>query len=160
VGGGSVSIPRTERRNGIADAGLVGKVEFRSDMCNTEVRQQICRVFATAMNLEKFEIDEGKLFPFHYLQRIGPGSRTLCVPTVSSDFEWDGKQVATLAKSGGMIYILADSILSQVILMIPYSLYYNTGVHTYWRARSAARAQYLVLSIEIFDMYNNYIYIP
>ena len=116
-GTGSVSIPRTDKKNAIAEAGLMGKVQFRSDMCNTEVRQQICKVFATAMNLKKLEIDEGKLFPFQYLQRIGPSSRTLCVPSVSSDFEWDGKQVLTLAKSGGMIYILADSLLSQVLIM-------------------------------------------
>lgn len=32
----------------------------------------------------------------------------LCVPTISASFEWNGKQVASLAKSGGIIYILAN----------------------------------------------------
>ena len=54
------------------------------------------------------------MFPFTYLQRTGPGSRTLCVPSVSSTFEWDGKKVSTLAKSGGIIYILADSFLPDI----------------------------------------------
>ena len=31
----------------------------------------------------------------------------LCVPTILASFEWNGKQVLSLAKSGGIIYILA-----------------------------------------------------
>ena len=113
-GSANISIPRTDKRNSISEAGLIGKVEFRSDMSSLEVRQEICKVFADAMCADKLDIETGKIFPFYYLQRIGPGSRTLCIPSVSSDFEWNGKKVATLAKSGGMIYILADSLLKQV----------------------------------------------
>lgn len=94
---GNVSIPRTGKRNAIAEAGLIGKVEFRSDVTDLEVRQEICTVFAKPMGLSKASIDIGDLFPFTYLQRAGPGSRTLCVPSVSSTFQWDGKKVSTLA---------------------------------------------------------------
>lgn len=111
---GNVSIPRTEKRNAIAEAGLIGKVEFRSDMTDLEVRQEICTVFAKPMGLTKASIDNGDLFPFTYLQRAGPGSRTLCVPSVSSTFQWDGKKVSTLAKSSGIIYVLADSLLPEL----------------------------------------------
>ena len=55
--------------------------------------------------------EEGDLFPFKYLQRTGAGSRTLCVPSVATTFEWNGRKVSTLAKSEGIIYILADSTL-------------------------------------------------
>lgn len=112
VESGNVPIPRTERRNIIAEAGLIGKVEFRSDMTDQEVRQEICKVFASPMGLTKTAIEQGDLFPFTYLQRTGPGSRTLCVPSVI--FQWDGKKVSTLAKSGGIIYILADSHLPEI----------------------------------------------
>ena len=111
---GNVPIPRTEKRNSIAEAGLIGKVEFRSDMTDQEVRQEICKVFARPMGLTKASVEQGNLFPFIYLQRTGPGSRTLCVPSISSTFQWDGKKVSTLAKSGGIIYILADSCLPEI----------------------------------------------
>ena len=107
--GGKVSIPRTEKRNAIAEVGLIGKVEFRSDMTGLEVRQEICTVFAKPIGLTKTSIDNGDLFPFTYLQRTGAGSHTLCVPSVSSMFQWDGKKVSTVAKSSGFIYMLADS---------------------------------------------------
>ena len=114
VENGNVAIPRTERRNTIAEAGHIGKLEFRSDMTDQQVRQEICKVFAIPMGLTKTAIEQGSLFPFTYLQRTGPGSRTLCVPSVSSDFQWDGKNVSTLAKSGGIINILADSCLPEI----------------------------------------------
>ena len=89
-------------------------MEFRSDTTDQEVRQEIGKVFAVPMGLTKTSIEQGNLFPFTYLQRIGPGSRTLCVPSISSTFQWDGKKVSTLAKSGGTIYILADSCLPEI----------------------------------------------
>ena len=41
VESGNVPIPRTERRNTIAEAGLIGKVEFRSDMTDQEGRKSV-----------------------------------------------------------------------------------------------------------------------
>ncbi len=111
----NIVIPRTERRNTIAEAGLIGKVEFRSDMSDLEARSEICKVFAEPMGLTDSLINHGELFPFTYLQRTGPGSRTLCVPFLSTNFQWDGKKVATLAKSGGTIYILADVSLKGLL---------------------------------------------
>ena len=94
---GNVQIPRTERRNAIAEAGLIGKGEFRSDMTDQEVRQEICKVFARPMGLTKVSVEQGNVFPFTYLQLTGPGLCTLCVPSVLSTFEWDGKKVSLVA---------------------------------------------------------------
>ena len=47
----------------------------------------------------------------NYLQKTGMGSRSLCLPAVSPSFEWNGRQVAGLARSGGFIYILAAGCL-------------------------------------------------
>ena len=111
----NISIPRTEKRNALTEAGLIGKIEFRSDMSDAEVRKQICKVFATPMGLTDALISRGVKFPFTYLQRTGPGSRTLCIPSLSPDFQWDGKKVSTLAKSSGIIYILADATLEGLV---------------------------------------------
>ena len=59
VENGNVPIPRTERRNAIAEAGLIGKVEFRSDMTDQEVRQEICKVFARPMGLPRVSVEQG-----------------------------------------------------------------------------------------------------
>ena len=106
-----VSIPRKERRNFLAESGLFGKIEFDSDMSADEVAKEVCRVFAVPMGLTTEKIEAGERFRFTYLQRAGAGARTLCAPSVSSSFEWTGKQVSTLAKSGGIIYILANEVL-------------------------------------------------
>ena len=107
---GRIAIPRGERRSFLAETGLIGKVQFHSDMSEKEVRMEICKVFAKPMGL-CVVTEEGDLLPFKYLQRTGAGSRTLCVPSVATTFEWNGRQVSTLAKSGGIINILADSTM-------------------------------------------------
>ena len=106
---GSIHNPRGTRRSALAnkDIGLMGKIEFQSDWCADKMRQEVCSVFVKPFALTQQDIDNGDIFPFEYLQRTGAGSRTLCVPTVSPSFEWNGRQVATLAKSGGIIYIMA-----------------------------------------------------
>ena len=71
------------------------------------MKREISTVFSKPFNLSPDDIGEGKCFQFDYLQRTGAGSHTLCMPTVTPSFEWSGRQVATLAKSGGCIYILA-----------------------------------------------------
>ena len=111
---GHISIPRLDRRKTLASAGLIGKVEFNSDMSPEEVKSVICNAFAIPMGVSERDIEEGRLFPFKYLQRIGAGSRTLHVPATSSSITWNGRQVATLAKSSGMIYIMAESTLASM----------------------------------------------
>lgn len=106
-----IPIPRGERRSTLAESGLIGKIEFNSNMTDKELRIEICKVFTKPMGLTSLAFDKGELFPFVYLQRTGAGSRTLCVPSVTESFQWNGKQVATLAKSGGVIYILAQESL-------------------------------------------------
>lgn len=103
-----ISVPRGDKRHSLAKLGLIGKIEFSSDMTDRQVRSEICRAFAKPMGLTTLDLEQAKLFPFKYLQRTGAGSRTLCVPSVSETFEWSGRQVSTLAKSGGIIYILAE----------------------------------------------------
>ena len=106
---GHVTIPRGSHRSCLAHCGLLGKIELMSDMSADEVVSEICRVFAGPFGLSAEDFEQNRGFPFHYLQRTGAGARTLCVPAVSSSFEWNGRQVATLGKSGGFIYILADA---------------------------------------------------
>ena len=60
------------------------------------------------MGLTHEMIEEGHRFPYTYIQKAGAGSCALCAPSVSSSFEWTGKQVSTLAKGGGTIYIIAN----------------------------------------------------
>lgn len=70
-----------------------------------EMIKEVCRVFATPMGLSTSKIKEGKTFNFIFLQCAGAGSRTLCTPSVVDTYEWNGRHVVTLAKSGGIIYI-------------------------------------------------------
>ncbi len=109
-----ISIPRNAKRNLLAELGLVGKIEFTSAMSADDIKEEICKVFATPMGLTLESISLGESFPFTYLQRAGAGSRALCIPSVSSTFRWTGKQVSTLAKSGGTIYIQANIRLPNV----------------------------------------------
>lgn len=104
---GSICIPRSTRREKLGKAGLVGKIEITSSMTEDEVRSEICEVFAVPMGLTVEDIKNGTRFQFSYLLRSGCNSRTLCVPTVKDTFQWNGKQVASLAKSGSFIYLLA-----------------------------------------------------
>ena len=107
-----IPIPRLEKRNNLSRAGLIGKIEFNSEMSPDEVRKVICTTFSSPMQLSQEDIERGDLFPFKYLQRLGAGSRTLHVPVISSSITWSGRQVVTLAKSSGMIYIMASSTLN------------------------------------------------
>ena len=108
--GGNITIPRGKTRTQIAEARLFGKIQFSSDMSDPEMRREISCIFAAPMGLS--EDDKGqKMFPFQYLQPTGAGSRSLCVPSVSPSFEWNGRQVGSLAKSGGFIYIMAQEDL-------------------------------------------------
>ena len=109
-----ISIPRKKKLNFLAVSGLLGKIEFSSVMSEDEVSKEICRVFAGIMGLTHEMIEEGHRFPYTYLQKAGAGSRALCAPSVSSSFEWTGKQVSTLAKSGGTIYIIANEKLPKI----------------------------------------------
>ena len=104
-----ISNPRLERRKILASAGLIGKIEFHSDVSSEQVRKVICTTLATPILLLQEDIQEGRLFPFKYLQRLGAGARTLHVPSVSATINWNGRQVASLAKLSGIIYILAES---------------------------------------------------
>lgn len=120
---GVIPIPRGSRRSALANAsvGLFGKIEFNSTWSPEEMRKEICSVFAKPFKLSMEDIAGGTVFPFQYLQRTGAGSRSLCIPTVTESFQWNGRQVATLAKSGGCIYILANKdipVLEEMICSV------------------------------------------
>ena len=98
-----VTIPLGEKRNFLAENGLLGKIQFNSEMTAEDIQMEVCRVFAPPFGLS--DAAEGKTIKFRFLQRTGAGSRTPYVPSVSDNFNWNGRNVATLAKSGGIIYI-------------------------------------------------------
>ena len=106
-----VPIPRMEKRKILSDAGLLGKFEFNSDMSADDVSKEICTVFSQPFQLSLSLIERGERFKFKYLQKSGEGTRSLCCPTVKENFEWTGRVVSTLAKSGGCIYLLADETI-------------------------------------------------
>ena len=108
---GDISIPRCSRRNKLGKTGLVGKIQINYDMTDTEIHREICEIFVAPMELNEDNIKSGQLFPFTYLQRAGAGCRSLCVPSVKDSFEWNGKEVVSLAKSGSYIYLLANAEL-------------------------------------------------
>lgn len=109
--GTTILIPRGSSRASLAEAGLFGKIEFTSVMSESEIRIEICHAFMQPMGLCENDLADGNIFPFHYLQRTGAGSRSLCMPAVSNNFHWNGRQVASLCKSGGYMYIIADKEL-------------------------------------------------
>ena len=102
-----IPIPRGDRRSYLTENGLLGKIEFSSLMSSKDIILEVSRVFASQLGLSTSEIEEGKRFNFLFLQRTGAGSRTLCKPSVAESFERNGKHVASLAKSGNLIYIQA-----------------------------------------------------
>lgn len=108
---GDIKVPRSINRTKLGKAGLVGKIEIDSGMSAADVSKEICEVFAKPMGYTKEDIIEGRLFSFSYLQTTGAGSKSLCIPSVKDGFEWNGKNVASLAKSGSIIYLLAGEEL-------------------------------------------------
>ena len=63
------------------------------------------------MGLSEDDLAAGNSFTFNYLQKTGAGSRSLCIPAVSLNFQWNGRQVASLSKSGGCMYIIIENKL-------------------------------------------------
>ena len=65
-------------------------------------------MFMDPMGLSAQDLEAGNAFLFQYLQRTGAGSWSLCIPAVSPNFQWNARQVASLSKSGGFMYIIAE----------------------------------------------------
>lgn len=105
--GNIVSVPRCGSRTELGRAGLIGKIEFHSNMSAEEMCTEVCEVFAVPMGLSVEDIKSKRFFKYDYLQKAGNGSKSLCVPTTKDTFEWSGRQVASLAKSGSFIYLAA-----------------------------------------------------
>ena len=130
-----VVIPCGTRRSFLAENGLLGKIQFDSDMSAEEMRIEVCKVFSYPMGLSA---SERKL---RFLQRTGASSRTLCVPSVSDDFEWNACHVSTLAKSGGIIYIQAIDMLNgmEVCFCHAWNMHFHEnveGLSTFLKCRN------------------------
>lgn len=135
-----IPIPRGNRRNFLAEKGLLGKIQFNSLMSSDDIVLEVSRVFSQPLDLSKTAIEDGgKRFNFLFLQRAGAGSRTLCRPSLADSFEWDGKNVASLAKAGMIIYI-------QALDPLPFVL-----VSRYKKAYNAIMWVLKLYSFEIFD---------
>ena len=107
----------------MAENGLLGKIEFNSEMTAKDTRLEVCKVFVSPMGLSEDDIREGKTEKFRFLQRTGAGSRTFCVPSVAEEFEWNARHVSTLAKSGGIIYVQAVDELIGLEVSSAYNKY-------------------------------------
>lgn len=127
---GEICIPRCGKRSLLGKAGLVGKLELSSDMSDEDVRREICEVFATPMGLSEPDLKINNFFRFTYLQRAGAGSRSLCLPSVKDNFEWNGRQVASLAKAGSFIYLMAEEELPGYNLMVSFVTFCSS--YAYW----------------------------
>lgn len=101
--GKSIPIPRGPQRTSLAESGLIGKVCLTSQMSPAEIFGEIRSVFADVMNNETD-------FPFKFLQGTGKGCKSLTCLSLSSNFQWDAKQVNSLGEK--CIYILAEKELT------------------------------------------------
>ena len=102
--GGEIVIPRAGTRTDLASKGMSGKVHLESWMTEQEVMAEIRSVFRDPMG-------DDPDFSFSILQSAGAGSRCLVIPSVSTSFQWNAKQVPEPAGQG-YIYILAHDTLA------------------------------------------------
>ena len=58
-------IPRGESRAHLTEAGLTGKIAINSTWLETEVRHEICNLFASS-----FGLSDGEILPFVYLRYL------------------------------------------------------------------------------------------
>ena len=95
TGSNRITIPRQDKRNMLAEIGLVGKIEFNSGMSSEDVRREVCEVFSEPIGLTSEDIKNNRLFKFTYLQQTGAGTRSLCLPSVKDSFNWNGRAVVS-----------------------------------------------------------------
>ena len=101
---GEMVVPRAATRADLASRGLSGKIHLESWMTEQEVMAEIRSVFCDPMRNDPD-------FSFSILQSAGAGSRRLTIPSVSTFFQWNAKQVVQGAGQG-YIYILAHDALA------------------------------------------------
>jgi len=77
-------------------------------MSEEEIYTEFCQIFGPIFGISTEDLDSGKRLKLQILQRTGPGSRTLHARTVAESFKWCGTNLATMAKSGAMIYIQVE----------------------------------------------------
>ena len=98
-----IPYPRGRYREFLGHQGLVGKIRLMSNMTAEDVVSEIHSVFQGAVKKSSF--------PFTFLQPTGCGSRSLTVPSVSSQFVWTPQQVAKLGANKGTVYIMLEEEL-------------------------------------------------
>lgn len=74
-----------------------------SDMTEEDILSEIRSVFEVPMGNDPN-------FQFVFLQRCGPGSNALTIPSLSASFSWTAKEVVRLAGQG-CLYVKAESDL-------------------------------------------------
>jgi len=103
---GIFPFPRGKIRGNLGRQGLIGKICLSSAMTQEEIFSEIRSCFK-----EPFGGDAE--FPFKVLQSAGAGSKSLILPSLSSNYEWKAKEVSS---SGGTraIYIWAQKPIGDV----------------------------------------------
>ena len=105
-----IGIPRKKDvRHFLAVNKLVGKIQLRSDMEETDIFDEIWSVFRVPM-------DHDDEFQFTILQPSGGDSRSLMVPELSHSYQWTSGAIAG-RNAKTPIYILAEDQLKVCLYM-------------------------------------------
>ncbi len=85
---GTIKIPRSiANLEYLCRNGLKGKIRLTSDMCETEIMDEIRSVFQRPFNNDD-------TFPFDILQSGGGKMKSLVIPSLSSSYLWTASAVA------------------------------------------------------------------
>lgn len=133
-----ISIPKKKNvRHFLAANKLVGKIQLRSNMDETEIFQEIRSVFHVPM---RYSED----FNFKILQSSGGDSRSLIVPELSHSYKWTAGAVAG-RNAKTPIYILAEDDLQ----VISFPALCKSATVYYVYAYILHSLQFLVIAIKI-----------
>lgn len=113
------AIPRGETRTRLAQAGLVGKISFSTEWTEDQVRTEISAIFRGV-----FGLSEHQLFPFQFLSTI-KGCKKLMNPRVTSNFLWDGKEVASVCSSTCLYIMAGMEVPAQLSIVLHNSVWYS-----------------------------------
>ena len=91
-----INIPRS--REGLYEAGLVGRVRLTSDMSEDDIFDEIRSVFKGPMR-------GNRNFIFSILQGTDGSSKTLVIPSLSSSYQWTASAVAPKNVKTPIIYL-------------------------------------------------------
>ena len=105
-----IPYPRGKFRELLGNHGFIGKIRLMSNMTAEDVVAEIHSVFEGSVKKPRF--------PFTFLQSTGCGSRSLTIPSVSSQFVWTPQQVAKLGSNKGTVYIMLEEELDMEVCIL------------------------------------------